>query len=287
MRRFITLVVAAFVGITSAQLRLGDYCATNELCNSGCCSVGVCRISFEGCGHDINDVTEHYLDELREQNANVLASKIISFAKNVKKQSLKNVRTEFQSLLVRDFENFAAASAASVEVAATPSIEDIRANLRPLFALDIQRRLTMLQSVSNETTPVVANETTPVVTNETTPVVANETTPVVANETTPVVANETTPVVANETVVPADNTTHANGTANNGTATNGTTDVDPVVPVTPVEPEIQSSSTWTWILVFTGLALAAGGLYFLKKKRDEKLSKDLGDYSKVQGETTV
>ena len=254
MRRFITLVVAAFVGITSAQLRLGDYCATNELCNSGCCSVGVCRISFEGCGHDINDVTEHYLDELREQNANVLANKIISFAKNAKKQSLKNVRTEFQSLLVRDFENFAAASATPVEVAATPSIEDIRANLRPLFALDIQRRLTMLQSVSNETTPVVANETTP---------------------------------VANETVVPADNTTHANGTANNGTATNGTTDVDPVVPVTPVEPEIQSSSTWTWILVFTGLALAAGGLYFLKKKRDEKLSKDLGDYSKVQGETTV
>ena len=270
MRRFITLVVAAFVGIASAQLRLGDYCVTNELCNSGCCSVGVCRISFEGCGHDINDVTEHYLDELREQNANVLASKIISFAKNAKKQSLKNVRTEFQSLLVRDFENFAAASATPVEVAATPSIEDIRANLRPLFALDIQRRLTMLQSVSNETTPVVANETTPVVANETTPVVANETTP-----------------VANETVVPADNTTHANGTANNGTATNGTTDVDPVVPVTPVEPEIQSSSTWTWILVFTGLALAAGGLYFLKKKRDEKLSKDLGDYSKVQGETTV
>ena len=251
MRRFITLVVAAFVGIASAQLRLGDYCVTNELCNSGCCSVGVCRISFEGCGHYINDVTEHYLDELREQNANVLASKIISFAKNVKKQSLKNVRTEFQSLLVRDFENFAAASAAPVEVAATPSIEDIRANLRPLFALDIQRRLTMLQSAANETTPVVANETTP--------------------------------VVANETVVPADNTTHANGTATNGTATNGTTDVVPVVPVTPVEPEIQSSSTWTWILVLTGLALAAGGLYFLKKKRDEKLSKDLGDYSKVQG----
>ena len=270
MRRFITLVVAAFVGIASAQLRLGDYCVTNEHCNSGCCSVGVCRISFEGCGHYINDVTEHYLDELREQNANVLASKIISFAKNVKKQTLKNVRTEFQSLLVRDFDNFKKTNyftAAPVEVAATPSIEDIRANLRPLFALDIQRRLTMLQSASDETTPVVANETTPVV----------------ANETTPVVANETTPVVANETVVPADNTTHANGTATNGTATNGTTDVVPVVPVTPVEPEIQSSSTWTWILVLTGLALAAGGLYFLKKKRDEKLSKDLGDYSKVQG----
>jgi hypothetical protein len=55
MRRFVTLTLALVLGYAAAQLRLGDYCESNELCNSGCCWYGVCRDSFDNCSEEFQD----------------------------------------------------------------------------------------------------------------------------------------------------------------------------------------------------------------------------------------
>jgi hypothetical protein len=160
MKKFVSLTLIGLVALimnANAQ-RLGDYCQANDDCNSGYCRSGVCRAP----GVSI------YGSALKEDRVTSLSQRIVSFAQKKRDEQLT---LELKSLFAEDIKRrlgkkdtpvVEPAVIEEVEVAVEPisvepTIEEIRAQLRPLIALDIKNRLH--NEVATETPTEGAAET--------------------------------------------------------------------------------------------------------------------------------
>lgn len=161
MKRFVSMTIglALLIGAATAnQLRLGDYCATNAACQSGCCWSGVCRASFADCSADAQeDYAKDYSRAIQDQLKTSLSQKIVAFAKqNSHKPTLATIDAKVRSFIAKDIKRF---SLQAVEEPVTPAPEPVKNETEPVTP--------PVEPVKNETEPVtpvepVKNETEPV-----------------------------------------------------------------------------------------------------------------------------